>query len=219
MAIFHCATKPIARSSGRSAVAAAAYRSGDCLVDERQGLEHDYTRAAVFSIPSSSCPTAQASGAGPSCGTPRSRREAQGYPHRQGVGSRLDGRDGRSGAAGTGGAIRRRPSLAKLGSTAARWMWRCMPPIGSATTRKVTAGVAGREMRNRAVRCQAPFPRHCASADRSRVRQMWAAEVNRQLKEGRRLERVDHRRSPPSARRQFRRGGSRRPRSSTANPR
>jgi MobA/MobL family len=44
MAIYHCSTKPLARSSGRSAVAAAAYRSGDCLTDERQGLEHDYTR-------------------------------------------------------------------------------------------------------------------------------------------------------------------------------
>ncbi|MGH9631090.1 MAG: MobA/MobL family protein [Bryobacteraceae bacterium] len=44
MAIYHCSTKPLDRSSGRSAVAAAAYRSGDCLIDERQGLEHDYTR-------------------------------------------------------------------------------------------------------------------------------------------------------------------------------
>src|SRR5262249_61700140 len=44
VAIYHCSTKPLARSSGRSAVAAAAYRAGDCLVDERQGLEHDYTR-------------------------------------------------------------------------------------------------------------------------------------------------------------------------------
>ena len=40
----HCSTKPLARSSGRSAVAAAAYRSGDGLVDEWQGLEHDCTR-------------------------------------------------------------------------------------------------------------------------------------------------------------------------------
>jgi ATP-dependent exoDNAse (exonuclease V) alpha subunit len=44
MAIYHCSTKPLARSSGRSAVAAAAYRSGDRLVDQRQGIEHDYTR-------------------------------------------------------------------------------------------------------------------------------------------------------------------------------
>jgi len=44
MAIYHCSTKPLSRSSGRSSVAAAAYRSGDCLLDERQGLEHDYTR-------------------------------------------------------------------------------------------------------------------------------------------------------------------------------
>ena len=44
MAIYHCSTKPLARSSGRSAVAAAAYRAGDCLTDSRQGIQHDYTR-------------------------------------------------------------------------------------------------------------------------------------------------------------------------------
>ena len=44
MAIYHCSTKPLARSSGRSAVAAIAYRAGVCLRDERQGIEHDYTR-------------------------------------------------------------------------------------------------------------------------------------------------------------------------------
>ena len=36
-------TKPLSRSAGRSAPAAAAYRSGERLVDERQGLVHDYT--------------------------------------------------------------------------------------------------------------------------------------------------------------------------------
>ena len=46
MAIFHCTTKPIARSAGRSSVAAAAYRSGSELVDQRTGLIHDYTRRA-----------------------------------------------------------------------------------------------------------------------------------------------------------------------------
>lgn len=44
MAIYHLSTKPISRSSGRSAVAAAAYRSGSCLVDQRQGITHDYER-------------------------------------------------------------------------------------------------------------------------------------------------------------------------------
>lgn len=44
MAIYHCSTKPLSRSSGRSSVAAAAYRAGDCLLDERQGIEHNYTR-------------------------------------------------------------------------------------------------------------------------------------------------------------------------------
>lgn len=46
MAIFHCTTKPIARSAGRSSVAAAAYRSGSELVDQRTGVIHDYTRRA-----------------------------------------------------------------------------------------------------------------------------------------------------------------------------
>ncbi len=44
MAIYHLSIKTISRSAGRSAVAAAAYRSGEKLVDERQGIEHDYTR-------------------------------------------------------------------------------------------------------------------------------------------------------------------------------
>lgn len=43
MAIYHLSAKVIGRSSGRSSVAAAAYRAGERLVDERTGLEHDYT--------------------------------------------------------------------------------------------------------------------------------------------------------------------------------
>lgn len=44
MAIFHLSVKAVQRSKGRSAVAAAAYRSGEKMLDERQKLEHDYTR-------------------------------------------------------------------------------------------------------------------------------------------------------------------------------
>ena len=44
MAIYHASTKPISRTAGRSSVAAAAYRAGAALVDERTGLVHDYTR-------------------------------------------------------------------------------------------------------------------------------------------------------------------------------
>ena len=44
MASYHLSVKSISRSSGRSAVAAAAYRSGERLFDARQGMEHDYTR-------------------------------------------------------------------------------------------------------------------------------------------------------------------------------
>lgn len=44
MALYRAETKPISRKDGRSAVAAAAYRSGASLVDERTGNAHDYTR-------------------------------------------------------------------------------------------------------------------------------------------------------------------------------
>lgn len=44
MAIFHLSVKPVQRSKGRSAINAAAYRSGVCLSDERTGIVYDYTR-------------------------------------------------------------------------------------------------------------------------------------------------------------------------------
>ena len=44
MASFHLAVKTIGRSAGRSATAAAAYRAGAEITDERTGLVHDYTR-------------------------------------------------------------------------------------------------------------------------------------------------------------------------------
>lgn len=44
MAIYHCSIKIIKRSEGRSAVAAAAYRSGEKLLNEWDGMIHDYTK-------------------------------------------------------------------------------------------------------------------------------------------------------------------------------
>ena len=44
MAIYHCCIKIIKRSEGRSAVAAAAYRSGERLINEWDGMTHDYTK-------------------------------------------------------------------------------------------------------------------------------------------------------------------------------
>ena len=44
MAIFHLSVKPLARRAGRSAIAAAAYRAGVRLVDQRTGISHDYRR-------------------------------------------------------------------------------------------------------------------------------------------------------------------------------
>ncbi|MDR3417123.1 MAG: Ti-type conjugative transfer relaxase TraA [Nevskia sp.] len=42
MAIYHLSQKPVTRATGRSAVAAAAYRSGVRLTNERDGQTHDY---------------------------------------------------------------------------------------------------------------------------------------------------------------------------------
>jgi len=44
VAIYHLHARIIQRSKGRSAVAAAAYRAGAQMLDERTGLTHDYSR-------------------------------------------------------------------------------------------------------------------------------------------------------------------------------
>jgi len=44
MAIYHLNIKPISRSAGRSAPAAAAYRAGERIRDERTGALHNYSR-------------------------------------------------------------------------------------------------------------------------------------------------------------------------------
>ncbi|MDE8347096.1 MAG: MobA/MobL family protein [Acidocella sp.] len=46
MAIFHMRAQVISRAAGRSAIAAAAYRAGERLRDERTGQMHDYSRKA-----------------------------------------------------------------------------------------------------------------------------------------------------------------------------
>lgn len=59
MAIYHLSVKAVSRSKGQSAVASAAYRSGDSLTDEREGKTHDYTRRrgvdASFIVAPSGC--------------------------------------------------------------------------------------------------------------------------------------------------------------------
>jgi hypothetical protein len=44
MAIYHCSIKIISRGKGKSAVAAAAYRAGETITNEYDGIIHDYTR-------------------------------------------------------------------------------------------------------------------------------------------------------------------------------
>jgi len=44
IAIYHCSIKIISRDKGKSAVAAAAYRAGETITNEYDGITHDYTR-------------------------------------------------------------------------------------------------------------------------------------------------------------------------------
>jgi hypothetical protein len=57
---YHCSVKPVSRSAGRSVVAAAAYRLGECLHDERYAVTHDYTRRrgveATFTVTPADAP-------------------------------------------------------------------------------------------------------------------------------------------------------------------
>ncbi len=46
MSIYHCSIKIISRAGGRSAVASAAYRSGERLLNEETGTVHDFTNKA-----------------------------------------------------------------------------------------------------------------------------------------------------------------------------
>lgn len=43
MSIYHCSIKIISRAGGRSAVASAAYRSGEKLYNDETGITHDFT--------------------------------------------------------------------------------------------------------------------------------------------------------------------------------
>lgn len=49
MAIYHYSGSIIGRKAGRSSTAAAAYRAGEKIVDERTGIVHDYTRKSGVS--------------------------------------------------------------------------------------------------------------------------------------------------------------------------
>ena len=57
MAIYHLNVKIIGRNSGRSSVAATAYRSGDTLTNEWDGLTHDYSKNNGLNTAKSCCQT------------------------------------------------------------------------------------------------------------------------------------------------------------------
>ena len=49
MAIYHLEAKIVSRGAGRSAVAAAAYLSCSKILNDYDGIQHDYTRKKVLS--------------------------------------------------------------------------------------------------------------------------------------------------------------------------
>lgn len=202
MAIYHCSTKPLARSSGRSAVAAAAYRSGDCLVDERQGIEHDYTRRSGILHTELVLPE----GAGE-----WSRAELWNAAEK--AEKRKDARTAREwevALPGELGDAERRELAVRFASGLAK-KYGCAVDVALhapdregdqrnwhahllATTRKVTSGaLAGKCEIELSDAKRLSLGLAPARIEVEAVRQMWAEEVNRQLQEGRRPERVDHR--------------------------
>ena len=50
MPIYHLSVKAISRSDGRSAVACAAYRSGEKLLDEKYEKSQDYTKKRALNL-------------------------------------------------------------------------------------------------------------------------------------------------------------------------
>lgn len=87
MAIYHLSVKSVSRSTGRSAVAAIAYRAGVELLNERDGLVHDYTRRGGVEDAFIVVPGGRRVGAGPIRVVERGRggREAQGRQGGAGV--------------------------------------------------------------------------------------------------------------------------------------
>jgi hypothetical protein len=202
MAIYHCSTKPLARSSGRSAVAAAAYRSGDRLVDERQGIEHDYTRRSGVVYSELVLPE----GAG---GWSRTQL----WNAAEQAEKRKDARTAREWEIALPSELNteQRRELAVRFARELTGKYGCAVDVSVhapdregdqrnwhahllATTRKVSAGRLGDKCEielsdaKRLSLGLAP-----ARIEVEAVRQMWAEQVNRHLAEARRPERVDHR--------------------------
>jgi hypothetical protein len=202
VAIYHCSTKPLARSSGRSAVAAAAYRSGDCLVDERQGLEHDYTRRSgvlhselVLPEGAGEWNRAELWNAAEKAEKRKDARTAREWevalPDELGEAERreLAVRFARGLAAKYGCAVDVALHAPDREGDHRNWHAHLL-----ATTRKITAGSLTEKCEielsdaKRLSLGLAP-----ARIEVEAVRQLWAQEVNRQLTDARRPERVDHR--------------------------
>jgi len=202
VAIYHCSTKPLARSSGRSAVAAAAYRSGDRLLDERQGLEHDYTRRAgvvhtelVLPESAGQWNRAELWNAAEQAEKRKDARTAREWevalPDELGQQERreLAVRFARGLTGKYGCAVDVSLHAPDREGDQRNWHAHLL-----ATTRKVTAGRLAEKCAielsdaKRLSLGLAP-----ARIEVEAVRQMWAEEVNRQLTQARRPERVDHR--------------------------
>jgi hypothetical protein len=202
VAIYHCVTKPLSRSTGRSAVAAAAYRAGACLCDQRQGIQHDYTRRsgvlhAELVLPEGAGPWSRDAlwNAAEKAEKQKNSRTAREWevalPTELPAEARqeLAVRFAHGLAARYGCAVD--VALHEPGGKGDHRNWHAHL---LATTRQVTAQGLGEkcaiEWADSKRLSQGLAP---ARMEIETVRQMWAEEVNRQLQEAQRPERVDHR--------------------------
>jgi MobA/MobL family len=202
MAIYHCVTKPLSRSTGRSAVAAAAYRAGACLRDERQGIQHDYTRRpgvlhSELVVPEGAGAWTRAAlwNAAERAEKQKNSRTAREWevalPMELPVDAQRDlaVRFARGLAAKYGCAVDVTLHEPDRGGDRRNWHAQLL-----ATTRKVTADRLAEkcaiELGDSMRRSLGLAP---ARLEITAVRQMWAELVNRQLQEAHRPERVDHR--------------------------
>jgi hypothetical protein len=195
VAIYHLSVKTVSRSSGRSAVAAAAYRSGTCLTNARDGLVHDYRRRggveAAFIVAPEGAGWAQdrealwnAAEAAEGRKDAKVAREYElALPHELGPGERRELVEGFARAVAERFGVAADAAIHAPGQEGDRRNWHAHVLT---TTRAATAEGLGSKTRALDVK-------QSSGALIEGLRATWAAQVNAALEQARAADRVDHR--------------------------
>lgn len=195
MAIYHLAVKSVSRSTGRSAVAAAAYRTGACLENERDGLVHDYTRRSgvedtLMAVPEGAEWALDRSALWNAAEAAEKRKDAKvAREYELALPSELDAGQRRELVRGFAEDIRDRYGVAVDAAIHAPHDYgddRNHHAHVMTTTRVVGADGLGAKTRQLDVRTS-------ASAEVEAIRESWAERVNAALEQAQVAERVDHR--------------------------